>query len=756
MKTSRSHVGYARRNMPRSRTVTMGAVRDLLATIFNPAAPEPGVALDFSDLTDAKLAWRRNLLSQTDRYPFPQYVVTNADVAPPAGIAGIAAAMKVETTAMPAVPAAAVTAKSTAATMTFYVKKGNTVQRAFLLRNVTTSTNLGSGTINLDTGVSAGTAVITSAGDGWLKGVITQTAGIRPGDSLLAYFGATAGEAAGINWYLAGIQVEDGIVSTPYQSLTDVYTEFLRDFPLHSLYRESTFQTPVMSMEDPIGGALDMRFGGARGPEIWPASAGTPSGWTNNGNGSYSHAGNSAGGSIGGSNVPGIPGKVYEVWFTVSGRTTGTVTPYLGSTGAGPAISANGVYHAIVTAAGVNGGYIFANIAFDGVVSNISFKEVYGNHATQPNVGDRPVVSARVNRYLNSAWTGGGNQPTGWVMAAGTTSGTNVPNGVVDGNTIYRQTATAQRPFLQPAVNVSLAVGQVMTNSVVVDTIYSGNFVLSDLVNWVAGTGNGTQVFALDGVVAPSNTPVVAGKRVAVQVTCTTAGVMTPRTGIGVGAPLTGDADFSRPMLTPGGIDQVGPYQRVNTATDYDAIGFPKGARFNGVNSWMSIDGLDLSGSDRLGWALSGRKDSDAARAAFFELTPVFTNPGSIGFFGPFLPNKDYMAVINDAGTSTTIGPAGPTLAAPHPVVASVQANLAGTASAGRFQLRMNGISYPAATGIAGGGSFANGVLYIGRRAGTALPFNGMIYRLAIRSGASDNFIASMERWANEPAKVLA
>jgi hypothetical protein len=48
----------------------------------------------------------------------------------------------------------------------------------------------------------------------------------------------------------------------------------------------------------------------------------------------------------------------------------------------------------------------------------------------------------------------------------------------------------------------------------------------------------------------------------------------------------------------------------------------------------------------------------------------------------------------------------------------------------------------------AGTGNFGNWPLYIGRRGGTTLPYNGRIYGLVIRGAAStDAQISAMEKW---------
>lgn len=118
------------------------------------------------------------------------------------------------------------TAISTGYTVEVFIKKGSAADKAnrFLWWNTTTATELMHVSINLDTGVvttiaGAGTAYAYSAGDGWWRVVMTQTAGLTVGNVTgvyVGFVGSGADAGAGAYSYIWGAQLEPGNVATPY------------------------------------------------------------------------------------------------------------------------------------------------------------------------------------------------------------------------------------------------------------------------------------------------------------------------------------------------------------------------------------------------------------------------------------------------------------------------------------------------------------------------------------------------------------
>lgn len=98
--------------------------------------------------------------------------------------------------------------------------------------------------------------------------------------------------------------------------------------------------------------------------------------------------------------------------------------------------------------------------------------------------------------------------------------------------------------------------------------------------------------------------------------------------------------------------------------------------------------------------------------------------PATLGASGDF-------AFIS-RGATTTVQQKSAIILAPATRVVSGLANLATPATT----VRVNGVAANSSTSQ-GGGNFGTYPLYIGRRGGTTLPFNGSIYQLIVRAAAS-------------------
>ena len=191
-------------------------------------------------------------------------------------------------------------------------------------------------------------------------------------------------------------------------------------------------------------------------------------------------------------------------------------------------------------------------------------------------------------------------------------------------------------------------------------------------------------------------------------------------------------------------------YQRVgNTSTnfaDYDTIGFPPYLRFNGSDSWLSTASIDFTATDKMTVFAGVRKLSDSGDGIILELGTYWTVPGAfyltnisgIGAY-EFSPRGARFAITNDAAMVRGF-------ASPDSAVLAAQVSLnAGTPA----QLRRNkGDFQNSVSTTFGGGNFGNYPVYIGRRNGTDLPFNGRIYSLIIRGAQSrDDQITQTEKF---------
>lgn len=518
---------------------------------------------------------------------------------------------------------------------------------------------------------------------------------------------------------------------------------------LSTLFQDAAGTTPVTAMEQPVGLQLDTRLGAPTtlGAELWSDSSvivGT--GWSA-ASGVYTHT---AGLDTFQKNLGLVTGKTYLVTFTVSGRISGSVGPVYGGSVSGPTVNANGTYTQRVSS-GVNALLYFQpSVDFVGSVSNISVRELPGNHRYQTTSANRPVVSARVNlltkteQFDDAAW----NAATGNVTVSGNkiipsaTSGQHyVSQGSATSGVTHTIVVKAKQAgytwlklvaFNQYA-NFDLANGAVGTNfsgvsrsiSAVGDGSYVCTFTFTsasstggqgcvikvgtaDNANWDSAnfSGNGTDGIQL----------YYADLRVA---------------NIGVGLPA---------------------YQRVNTSTDYDTAGFPVYIKPNGSNQFMVTNSINFSATDKMTVWQGVRKLSDAAGAVLAEISADSnSNAGSFAIFAPAAASQNYSGRSRGSVAASAIN----TGSFPAPVsnVVSLIGDIAGDIAT----IRVNGTQAVTSSADQGTGNYGNYPAYFYMRAGTALPFGGHDYGSICRGAASTaGEITSAETWINQRTKAYA
>ena len=177
-------------------------------------------------------------------------------------------------------------------------------------------------------------------------------------------------------------------------------------------------------------------------------------------------------------------------------------------------------------------------------------------------------------------------------------------------------------------------------------------------------------------------------------------------------------------------IDAHLPYQRVNTATDYDAdpAKFPAYLCFDGVDDALQTGNIDFTGTDKMTVWAGVTKLSDAAVAVVTEL-------------GTSLPvGGFYVAAPNSVGPTFGFASKGTIPASPSPSghAAPISRVVTGVGDIGAdiATCRVNGVS-TTLNSDQGTGNYGNYPLYIGARAGTSLFFNGRIYNLIVRGAAT-------------------
>lgn len=166
---------------------------------------------------------------------------------------------------------------------------------------------------------------------------------------------------------------------------------------------------------------------------------------------------------------------------------------------------------------------------------------------------------------------------------------------------------------------------------------------------------------------------------------------------------------------------------------------------FDGLTSSVaSAATINFSGTNRITVVAGVYKASDAATAMLAEISVNATTQSGAWFLTA--PNTNgganYGGRVRGDQAGATVIPTG--FAAPHYAVLSLQCDI----SADVNILRVNGNAGTSSATDQGAGNFGNHTLYIGRRAGATLPFNGNLYGLIVCGAArSTSEIARAERW---------
>jgi hypothetical protein len=184
-------------------------------------------------------------------------------------------------------------------------------------------------------------------------------------------------------------------------------------------------------------------------------------------------------------------------------------------------------------------------------------------------------------------------------------------------------------------------------------------------------------------------------------------------------------------------------YQKVVTIYEVTETGIPSVfyLAFDGVDDGMATSAINFTVTDAVTIWAGLRKQSDAARACFVELGISMAT----GRFNIEAPSGALNDIALFSG-GTNLQAIGAVVAAPSTRVMSGQAKI----STDFLKIRLNGVDAGSNSADQGTGNYSNSILYIGRRGGTTLPFNGRIYSLIIRGVEStQGQITSTESWVN-------
>lgn len=514
---------------------------------------------------------------------------------------------------------------------------------------------------------------------------------------------------------------------------------------LTTMFVDRAGSTPVLPVgtvaDQPVGLILDKSKNLVLGPELVTNGdfSGGSTGWTVGAG--WSISGGVAAGSAGGGGdlvsvgSGGTAGKSYCVTFTVTVYTSGLCRVLYGNT---PVynVGANGAgdvktFSLIVTSTNADQLKIWNYGNFVGSIDNISVREIPGNHATAPNDAGRPLLSARVNQLLatqNFADAGVWGRRGAVTVTANQTI---APDGTNTADEIGNLTGDGANDIYQA---VGIITGVIHTASFYIKRISTSGTVSLKF--------SGADILTVDLAsigddwVRASADSVTVAESAHFQFYCS------------AGAPVS--------VYLWGAQLELGstatPYQRVNTASDYDAVGFSRYLKFDGVDDSMSTSTINFTGTAAVTVFTGIQISSDAAVVVAVELSSTVANPGSFGLQAPgrLLVGSTYKF---ESGGSNPYAGTFEVLDLPVPTtnVVTAQASI----PADQVTLHIDGVLKGTGTGDQGTGTYGNYPLYIGSRGISEMWFNGHLYELIVRGIASTQAeIDDAEAWVADKTGV--
>lgn len=757
MKISRSRTGRVGRNRPTSRSIYWG--------LWNPTAMfkfgEQGLWYDPSDLTDAKLAFRRNLFTWSSDFTMPVWSKTGTTVAMQAdgsnllSVSANSAGLVGQNTGpyigAPVGTAFSAQIKAKAGSTPLYgirvsgvypnrvdvvadLTAGTIVYAAGSTYTLTSSSITGPDASGLFTIALSGVVVGTAIGAVYHAPAHTASAG---------WEGATA---SALSAYSKDAQIELSATPSAFQKITDFSAEFMAAFPQHTLFQDNLGATPVTAFEQGNGLLGDKRFGGVRGTEMLSAlSAGGPftsvGNWTTtSGNSSLAVVNGEIAvttvgtGSTWSARVPGIvltAGIAYEFMVTLRAsdvlfaggvkmslyNETASSSAY--GAGALPSLS-NTTFRVIFTpTTNMNVSLIVdrstANSADNGKIIYIvsaSVKPFIGSHASQATTTARPLLSARVNKCLN--YNANPTDLTGVTF-------TNATNGLATATIVDDTAALAAAGLSGQATSgkvyridnsvgnssaylvASGSVGNVSPHTVsAYGRLISGSLVRVELQGGAGGTTSANAAYTkISTTVTPDTTA----------------------RGLVMLVPAGAVGHFILNQLEEGNT----PAARVQTTTGstYDATGWPRYLSFDGVDDNLLLTNLDLLRN---------------TPSAFLSLAAYSPPTGASGRL--FAAGSDRFLFYKGATDNISMGARGPDADAAvyggvgAALAASEQFSLLAAYARGTVQTRRNRggtIANTAMTSAANTSDTASAAIRVGANANGASEFvRGRLYNMLL------------------------
>jgi len=426
-----------------------------------------------------------------------------------------------------------------------------------------------------------------------------------------------------------------------------------------SMFQDAAGTIPVTSVEQPVGLIIDKRNGGVLNPQLVTNSTfdtdtdwtkGT--GWTIGSGVATKTAGVTA--TLSQSETF-VAGKTYRIIYTLT-RTAGTITLKFtgGTTVSGTARSAAGTYVDFITAASGNNSLTFdVTSTFAGTVDNVYMREVTGNDGYQITSASRPTLKALYNlliytqQFDNAIWVKENGTSTSPVVTSNTVI---APDGTSTADTIVFGAIDAAGDYSVVSQVLTLPATQNYTRSVYIKATSAGDI------------GKNVYFYVTDVTIKDVVTITLTANWQRITKTLSMAS--------GVGKSFT----FGTLGSTYGGANQVSvsadvwgyqvipendgvglpTYQRVNTATDYDATGFPPYLSYDGTDDNLTTQPINLSSGDEALIVAGQRKLRDGTSGPLVASFSSVSAP-TTGYFILYCPSSANSYRLTQKGSTVVV-----------------------------------------------------------------------------------------------------
>jgi len=544
---------------------------------------------------------------------------------------------------------------------------------------------------------------------------------------------------------------------------------------LTTLFQDNTGTTPVTAAGQTVGLMLDKSQGLALGSERLTNGdfSGGSTGWSVTGS-DATHIATFSNGTLRYQSDTTTPilnvsqagsmvvGKTYLVTVVTSAYTSGSIkSDAFGAT----VVLSNGLGTITFRGTASSTGFVITRNStnVDITIDSISIKEIAGNHATQvtstqrPIYGINPIVGTRnlltyTEQFDNAIWTKTNANVT---VTANTTT---APDG-----TLTADTGTISVGGTDSAIVQSIFVANnssAYTYSFYVKRVASEVGVRFDM-RFIGGTSTlnyaclltwSTLTITKGGAVATSTSITDVGSgwyRISVTASNNSTGNTVAQLWVYPSASLIGPVEAGSVYLWGA------QFETGSTATAYQKVVSQYEVTQAGVASasYIAFDGVDdgmvtptiTPAIDKAQVFAGLRKLSDTAQKIVAEMSAtIVSNAGAFSLTAPNSAAANYN--FSSKGTTQTDNVVT-TYTAPITNVISGLGDIAGASNL----IRVNGSQVGSTLTTQGTGNYLAYPLYIGRRGGSTLPYNGRIYSLIARFGPNltTGQITSTESWVN-------